>query len=83
MWGIISFLVVGLVAGWLASVIMKTNDSQGMGMDLLLGVVGSFVGGFLMNFLTDRDASGLNLYSVVVATLGAVVLIWLMRMMKK
>ena len=81
--GLLSFLIVGLIAGWLASLIMKTNATQGMIMDIVLGVVGAFVGGFLMNMLGYGGVSGFNLYSIAVATLGAVVLIWLGRMLNR
>lgn len=74
------FLVVGLLAGWIASMIMGTNSSQGMLMDIVLGVLGAFIGGFLMNSFGQAGVTGFNLYSIVVATLGAVVLIALRRM---
>jgi uncharacterized membrane protein YeaQ/YmgE (transglycosylase-associated protein family) len=73
------FIVLGLVAGWLASVIMGTNSSQGFFMDIILGVVGAIVGGFLMSLLGQPGVSGFDLYSVIVATLGAVALIWIGR----
>jgi uncharacterized membrane protein YeaQ/YmgE (transglycosylase-associated protein family) len=81
--GLILFLIVGLIAGWLASLIMKTNASQGMVMDIVLGVVGAFVGGFLMNMLGFAGVTGFDIYSIGVATLGAVVLIWLGRMLNR
>lgn len=81
--GILAYLLLGLVAGWLASVFMKTNSQQGMMMDIVLGILGGFVGGFLMNLLGASGPTGLNLYSLAVATVGAIVLIWVGRMLKR
>jgi uncharacterized membrane protein YeaQ/YmgE (transglycosylase-associated protein family) len=73
--GILIWIVLGLIAGWLASVVMKTDSQQGAMMDIILGVVGGLVGGFLMNLIGQNGVTGFNLYSVFVATLGAIVLI--------
>lgn len=80
--GILLWLLLGLVAGWLASVIMGTNSQQGMLMDIILGVVGAFAGGLLMNIFGQAGVTGFNFYSLFVATLGAVALIWLGRMLR-
>lgn len=76
---LLAWLVIGLVAGWLASVIMKTNASQGFLMDIVFGIIGAFVGGFLMNLFGQSGVTGLNIYSLIVATIGAIVVIWLSR----
>ena len=80
--GIIAWIILGLVAGWLASVVMGTNAQQGLVGDILLGVVGALVGGFLFNLLGADGATGLNLWSLFVAFIGASVLIWAGRMMR-
>ncbi len=79
----ILWIILGLAAGWLASVIMKTNASQSTVMDVILGVVGSLVGGFAMSFVGAPGATGFNLYSLFVATLGAVLLIWVGRLLSR
>jgi len=79
--GLILSLVIGAVAGWLASVIMKTDASQGMIMDIVLGIVGGLVGGFVMQFLGQPGVTGFDLWSLVVSTVGAIILIALGRMM--
>jgi uncharacterized membrane protein YeaQ/YmgE (transglycosylase-associated protein family) len=68
--------ILGLVAGWLASIVMRTNSSQGFFMDIVLGIVGAIIGGFLMSVLGQPGVSGFDLYSVAVATSGAIFLIW-------
>ncbi len=79
---ILLWLLLGLIAGWLASIVMKTNSQQGSLTDIILGIIGAFVGGFLMNFFGQTGVTGFNVYSILVATLGAVVLIWLGRMLR-
>ena len=79
--GLLIFLILGLVAGWLASLIMKSDSQQGMVSDIILGGVGALVGGTVMNFLGYAGVTGFDLYSIMVATLGAVILIWLGRTM--
>lgn len=71
---IILWLIFGALAGWLASVIMGTRKQQGMLMDIVLGIVGAFVGGFLFNTLGQSGVTGFNLWSLIVAIIGAVVL---------
>lgn len=78
---ILLWVVLGGLAGWLASVIMKTDSSQGMFTDILLGIAGAFVGGFIFNLFGANGVTGFNIYSVLVAAAGAIVLIWLRRVM--
>lgn len=73
---ILLWIVLGFLAGWLASVIMKTDPQQGPFMDIVLGVIGALVGGFVMSLLGYTGITGFNLYSLLVATLGAIILIW-------
>lgn len=72
-------IVVGLIAGLLASWLMKAKT--GMLTDMILGVIGGFVGGWLSTLLTGANLmSGINLTSIIVAVLGAIVLIFVYRM---
>ena len=79
---ILLWILFGALAGWIASVIMRTNASQGIFMDILLGIVGGVLGGFLMSLLGQPGVTGFNLYSLLVAVVGAIVLIWLGRMLR-
>ncbi len=76
---IILWIVFGAIAGWIASMIMGTDERQGALGNILLGVVGGLVGGFIMNFFGNPGVTGFNLYSIVVAVIGAVSLIWIGR----
>lgn len=71
----LAWIILGLVAGWIASIVMKTDSTQGPFLDILLGVVGAVVGGYVFNFLGMSGVTGFNLYSLVVATIGAIILI--------
>ena len=78
--GFIAWILVGLIAGFLASILMKTDSEQGTLSDIIIGMVGAVIGGFLMNMFGASGANGFNLYSILVATLGSVVLIGIKRM---
>lgn len=75
---IIAWLVLGLLAGWIANMLMSSGRG-GLVADLLLGVVGAFVGGFIGSALFGADVSGLNFTSIVLAVLGAVVVVAIYR----
>ena len=77
---IIYFLIIGIVAGWLAGVIMK-GGGFGLIGDLILGVIGAVVGGYLLGFLNLEFGGVLG--SIITATVGAVVLIALVRLIKR
>lgn len=79
--GILSWIVVGLIAGWLAGMVMKGGGYGVLG-DIVVGVVGGLLGGWIATSLLHLGVgvSGINLESVVVAFLGAVLLLFLFRM---
>lgn len=79
----ILWIVMGAIAGWLASIIMGRNAQQGLLLDIVLGIAGAIVGGLLMNFLGAPGVTGFNLWSFVVALGGAVVLIGLGRVIAR
>ena len=72
---ILAWIVLGLIAGFIASKIVNRTGS-GIVMDLLLGVVGAFVGGYLFTRFGAAGVTGLNLYSILVATVGAAVVLF-------
>jgi uncharacterized membrane protein YeaQ/YmgE (transglycosylase-associated protein family) len=79
--GIIIWIIFGALVGWIASAIMNTND--GVIMDIVIGIVGAVVGGWLMSFFGSGGVTGFNLYSFLVALLGAVVLILIVKAIRK
>lgn len=81
--GILLWILFGAIAGWLASVIMKTNTQQGTLADIIIGILGAVVGGFIMNFFGEAGVTGFNLYSLVVAVVGAIILLALKHAVTK
>jgi len=79
--GLIEFIVVGLIAGWLAGKVMK-GGGYGVLMDIVLGVLGGILGGWIFGALGIWQGGGL-IASLVVAFIGAVLLVWLTRVVKK
>ena len=77
----IYWLVVGLIAGWLAGLVMK-GGGYGILVDILLGVVGGFLGGWLFGRLGIWPAGGM-LGSIIVAFVGAVILVGITRLLKR
>jgi len=75
--GILLTLVLGGVAGAIASVIMKS--ANGIIMDIILGIVGAFVGSLIMNLFGASGTTGFNVYSLIVSVLGAIVVIGIGR----
>jgi len=78
--GILSWIIVGIIAGWLAGVVMKGSGYGVLG-DIILGIVGALVGGFLAGALfgVPDPVNGINFTSIIVAFLGAVVVVALVR----
>ena len=70
-----SWIVLGLIAGFIASKLVN-KSGEGVVLDIVLGVVGAVVGGWLFNLFGMAGVSGLNIYSLVVAVIGAVVLLF-------
>jgi uncharacterized membrane protein YeaQ/YmgE (transglycosylase-associated protein family) len=71
---ILAWIVLGLIAGFAASKIVN-RQGEGMILDMVLGIVGALVGGWIMSSLGGYGVTGFNLYSILVAILGAVVLL--------
>jgi uncharacterized membrane protein YeaQ/YmgE (transglycosylase-associated protein family) len=80
---ILVWIIVGAIAGWLASLVMGTNRSQGLLADIIVGIVGGVIGGFALNALGIGGAvTGLNLGSIVVAFIGAIILLLILRVVR-
>jgi uncharacterized membrane protein YeaQ/YmgE (transglycosylase-associated protein family) len=74
--GIIAWVVLGLIAGFIASKIVN-HTGAGLVMDIVLGIVGALVGGFVFSLFGAVGVTGFNIYSMLVAIVGAVVVLWL------
>jgi uncharacterized membrane protein YeaQ/YmgE (transglycosylase-associated protein family) len=76
--GLLAFLVVGLIAGWLAGMTMK-GHGYGIVGDIVVGIIGALVGGFLAGTFFGVGVTGFNLPSILVAFIGAVVFLLILR----
>ena len=77
----LAFIVLGLIAGFIASKLVNRTGGN-LVLDLVLGVVGSFVAGFVFTEFGARGVDGLNLYSILVATIGAIVVLFVYHAMR-
>ena len=74
--GILSWIIVGALAGWLGSKMMNTDKSMGAIANIVVGIVGGLIGGFIMNnFFGKEGPYGINIYSILVAFLGSIILL--------
>lgn len=78
---IILWIILGGIAGWIADIIMAS--AHGMLEDIILGIIGAFVGGFIFNSFGAAGVTGFNFYSLIVAVIGAVILIFLGRLIHR
>ncbi len=78
--GILAWIIVGLIAGWLAGAVMR-GGGYGLVGDIIIGIIGALIGGFLAGYLfgIPNAINGLNVGSIIVAFLGAIVLIAILR----
>ena len=78
----IAWIVLGGLAGWIGSLVMGTDASQGIIANIVVGIIGAFIGGLVFNFFGEGGVSGFNWYSLFVSTIGAIVTIWLYKIVK-
>jgi len=81
--GIILWIIFGALVGWIASIIMKTDPQQGAMLNIIVGIIGAVIGGWLMNFFGESAVTGFNVYSFIVALIGAVVLIAIVKAVRR
>lgn len=77
--GIIAWIIFGLIAGALAKLLMPGKDPGGCFVTILIGIAGAFVGGFLGSFIGLGGVNDFSIGSIVIATGGAILLLWLYR----
>jgi uncharacterized membrane protein YeaQ/YmgE (transglycosylase-associated protein family) len=76
--GWLAWIIVGGIAGWLASMVMHSR--LGLVLDIVVGIIGAFIGGFLLSAIGTPGVTGFNVWSVIVAFIGAVVLLGVVRL---
>lgn len=80
--GIIGWIVIGALAGWIASMLTGNNKNMGAGANIVVGIIGGFLGGLIMSLLGGVGITGFNLWSLLVAIIGAVILLWIVNAIK-
>lgn len=80
--GILLWIIFGALAGWIASVIMKTDRHQDTPFDIVLGIIGSVVGGFLMGTIGQSGVTGFNVESLIIAVIGSIIVIFVGRKLR-
>jgi len=77
--GILGWIILGGIAGWLASIISGINASMGLVANIIVGIIGATIGGFIFSFAGGTGITGFNLWSLFVALIGAVILLGIVR----
>lgn len=80
---ILVWIIFGAIAGWIASIIMNKNRQMGALANIIVGIVGAFIGGWIMNSFGAAGVTGFNLQSLLVAILGAVVLLFIVGLVRR
>lgn len=90
MFELLGWILVGAIAGWLASILMKTNNQQGCIINIVVGMIGSLVAGTIVTLLTtgtldlfNTTYSGLNIVSILASVVGAVIFIGILKLFRK
>ncbi|NLO10661.1 MAG: GlsB/YeaQ/YmgE family stress response membrane protein [Clostridiales bacterium] len=76
------WLILGGISGWIASKIMKKDSEMGAWMNILVGIIGAFIGGWLASIFGLGPVTGLNLWSFIISIIGAVLLLSIVRLFK-
>jgi uncharacterized membrane protein YeaQ/YmgE (transglycosylase-associated protein family) len=80
---ILLWIILGAVAGWLASLVMGRDAEMGAIANIVVGILGAFVGGLLMNLFGEAGTTGFNLYSLIVAFIGSIALLFLYGLVRR
>jgi len=80
--GLLLWIIFGGLVGWVASMVMGTDARQGIILNIVVGIIGAVIGGYVMSMLGEGGVTGFNLYSFLVALIGAVILIAIARLFR-
>lgn len=80
--GILSWIIIGGLAGWIASKLTSNDARMGALANIVVGIVGGVLGGWIVSALGGTGVTGFNIYSFLVATFGAIVLLTILRLLR-
>jgi uncharacterized membrane protein YeaQ/YmgE (transglycosylase-associated protein family) len=78
--GIISWIILGALSGWIVSMLVKTNGEQGFIGNVVVGIMGAVIGGFLGSRIFDEDINGVNLKSILIAVAGGLIFTYILKL---
>lgn len=81
--GIVAWVILGALAGWIASMITGKNKQMGAVANIIVGIIGAFLGGFVLNLLGGKGVTGFNVWSLVVSIAGSVILLWIVSLFQR
>lgn len=81
--GILAWIILGGLAGWIASLIANTDEQQGVFLNIVIGIAGALLGGFIVELLGGEGVTGFNLWSLLVAVGGSILLLALFKSFKR
>lgn len=81
--GTLSWIIVGALSGWIASIITGNNRSMGLIANIIVGIIGAYIGGWILNYFGIAGITGFNLWSIIVSILGAIILLFIINIFKK
>jgi uncharacterized membrane protein YeaQ/YmgE (transglycosylase-associated protein family) len=81
--GFFTWIILGGLAGWLASIFTKNNGNMGLIKNIVVGILGAMLGGFVFSFFGSTGVTGFNLWSIFVAVVGAVILLIIINLFTK
>ena len=81
--GIISWIIIGGIAGWIGSMITNNSRKMGCMTNIVVGIIGSFIGGYVVNLFGGYGITGFNVWSLVVAVIGSVIFLSIINLFRK
>lgn len=81
--GFFTWIILGGLAGWLASIFTKNNGNMGLIKNIIIGILGAMLGGFVFSFFGSTGVTGFNLWSIFVAVVGAIILLVIINLFTK
>jgi len=81
--GLLTWIILGGLAGWISTILTKKDARFGIIGNIIIGIIGAILGGFVVNLFGGAGVTGFNLYSLIVATFGSVLLLWIVSILNR